>query len=181
MASKVDNLLTAFEKVINEPWSGALSGQERIWFLVYDPAEHRKVDLRIGDFETATRKAGKKWVSLSLKHCFPHWMAAHEYKEDYFADPEALIDQLEIDFKPAAIRYIEAEIQALGADDQTLVALRDVSALFGFVRLSEVLNGAAGAFRGRMLVFFPGEFQHNQFRLLDARDGWSYLARPITA
>ena len=51
MASKIDQLLSAFEIVINEPWANSLSGQERVWFLVYDPAEQRKVDLRIGDFE----------------------------------------------------------------------------------------------------------------------------------
>jgi len=54
MASKIDQLLSAFELVVNEPWSNALSGQERIWFLVYDPAEQRKIDLRLEDFETAT-------------------------------------------------------------------------------------------------------------------------------
>jgi len=35
--------------------------------------------------------------------------------------------------------------------------------------------------RGRLLVFFPGEYENNNYRLLDARDGWNYLAVPITA
>ncbi|MEY3249216.1 MAG: hypothetical protein RL742_1259 [Bacteroidota bacterium] len=179
MASKVDQLLSAFESVVGEPWMGALSGQERVWFLVYDPAELRKVDLRAGDFETATLRAGKKWISVSMKSCFPAWMARHEYRDEYFADPEVLVDQLEMDFKQEAVRYLAQQIQA--ADESTLVALRDVSALFGFVRLNEVLRGATSSFKGRMLVFFPGEFQQNQYRLLDARDGWSYLARPIIA
>ena len=34
--------------------------------------------------------------------------------------------------------------------------------------------------RGRMVVFFPGEYVDNNYRLLDARDGWNYLAVPIT-
>ena len=34
---------------------------------------------------------------------------------------------------------------------------------------------------GRLLVFFPGEVEGNNYRLLDARDGWNYLATPITA
>jgi len=33
---------------------------------------------------------------------------------------------------------------------------------------------------GRLLVFFPGEHEGNSYRLLDARDGWNYLAIPIT-
>jgi len=181
MASKVDSLLEAYEMAIHEPWIGTLSGQERVWFLVYDPAEQRKVAFRMGDLETTTLKAGKNWIEVSMKSCFPEWMAGHAYKDDYFADPEALVDQLETDFKQSAVQYLINQIQSLGADDNTVIALCDVSALFGFVRLNEVLRAAADAFRGRMLVFFPGEYEPNQYRLLDARDGWSYLARPITA
>ena len=52
--------------------------------------------------------------------------------------------------------------------------------LFGFARLSEILKSCDKDFKGRLLIFFPGEFEHNHYRLLDARDGWDYLARPIT-
>jgi len=31
------------------------------------------------------------------------------------------------------------------------------------------------------LVFFPGERDGSNYRLLDARDGWNYLATPIAA
>jgi hypothetical protein len=84
MQSKIDQLISAYESVVNEPWASSLSGQERIWFLVYDPLEQRKVDLRIGDFETTTIKAQKRWISISLKSCFPLWMSKHDYKEEYF-------------------------------------------------------------------------------------------------
>jgi len=180
MASKIDQLLSAFELVVNEPWSTSLSGQERIWLLVYDPAEQRKIDLRLEDFETATMKAGKKWELISLKNCFPSWMANHEYKEEYFNDPESLVDQLEVEFKQYAINYLTNEIEARNIDENTLIAIKDISSLFGFSRISDVLNGCAHAFKGRVLIFFPGEFEKNNYRLLDARDGWSYLARPIT-
>jgi hypothetical protein len=30
------------------------------------------------------------------------------------------------------------------------------------------------------VIFFPGHFEHNNYRLLDARDGWNYHAVPIT-
>lgn len=181
MASKIDQLLSAYETVLNEPWSGSLSGQERVWFLVYDPAEQRKVDLRMGDFEMATKKAGKKWITISLKQCFPTWMAGHDYKEEYFNDPETLVDQLEAEFKQYSIDFLITEMNKQGTDDNTLIAIRDISSLFGFNRMSDVLNGCANAFKGRMLIFFPGEYDKNHYRLLDARDGWSYLARPITA
>lgn len=180
MQSKIDQLLEAFEKVVNEPWSFALSGMEKIWFLVYDPAEQRKVDLRMGDFETATLKAGKKWKSISLKLCFPTWMTNHEYCEDYFNNPEYIVDQLEAEFIPFAIQFLKDELNKIEQDQDTLIAIRDVSALFGFVRLSEILKSCDKDFNGRLIIFFPGEFEQNHYRLLDARDGWDYLARPIT-
>jgi hypothetical protein len=181
MATRIDLLVEAYEKVVKEPWSSALSGQERIWFLVYDPAEQRKIDLRLGDFETAAIKAGKKWKSISLKQCFPLWMANHEYKESYFRKPEHIVDQLEASFIPFAIQFLKDELSKIEQEDETLIALKDVSSLFGFARLSEILKSCDKDFKGRLLILFPGEFEHNHYRLLDARDGWDYLARPITA
>lgn len=180
MASKVDTLLVNFEKVIKEPWGGTLSTAERVMFLVYDPAEQRKIDFRMSDFETTTKKAGKKWVLISLKPCFSQWMSQEEYAEEYFNDPEALIDQLEGSFKDYAIKFLNESINKYEVDELTLVAIKDVSSMFGFARLSDILNGISLDFKGRILVFFPGEFDKNHYRLLDARDGWSYLARPIT-
>lgn len=180
MQTKTDQLLDAFEKVVNEPWSTVLSGQERIWFLVYDPAEQRKVDLRMRDFEAITLKAKKKWKDISLKQCFPSWMSQHEYREDYFNNPEYIVDQLEAEFIPFVISFLKKELKEFEQNPDTLIAIRDVSALFGYARLSEIIKSCDKDFIGRMLIFFPGEFENNQYRLLDARDGWDYLARPIT-
>lgn len=180
MESKIDQLLSAFEKVVKEPWSSVLSGQERIWFLVYDPAEQRKVDFRLGDFETTTVKAGKKWEDISLKLCFPSWMSQHKYKESYFQRPDLVKGILESKFTQYSIQFLKNELKKFDQDQNTLIAIKDVSALFGFVRLSEILKSCDKDFKGRMLIFFPGEFEQNHYRLLDARDGWDYLARPIT-
>ena len=180
MATRTEMLIEAFTKVVNEPWTSALSGQERLWFLVYDPAEQRKIDLHMGEFETSAMRAGKKWKSISLKTCFPNWMANHEYKDDYFNSPEYIVDQLEAEFIPFAIQFLKNELANIEQDEHTIIALKDVSALFGFARLSEILKSCDKEFKGRLLIFFPGEFEHNHYRLLDARDGWDYLARPIT-
>lgn len=180
MQSKVDQLLTAYEKVVKEPWAPSLSGQERIWFLVHDPAAQRKVDLRLGDFESATLRAQKKWKSISFKKCFPSWMSNHDYKEEYFKNPEYIVDQLEAEFIPYAIQFMRTKLKEVEQDENTVIAVKDVSSLFGFVRLSEILRSCDKDFMGRLLIFFPGEFENNQYRLLDARDGWDYLARPIT-
>lgn len=178
--SKVDQLILAYDKVINEPWSYSLSGQERIWFLVYDPAEQRKIDLRVEDFESATIKSGKRWESISFKNCFPCWMASHDYREEYFQTPEYIIDQLEAEFIPFAIEFLKNKLKEIQSDQNTLTAIKDVASLFGFGRLSEILKSCDSDFNGRLMIFFPGEFEHNQYRLLDARDGWDYLARPIS-
>lgn len=180
MPSRIDLLIEAYTKVVNEPWSSALSGQERIWFLVYDPTEQRKIELHIEDFETAAIRAGKKWEIISFKHCFPLWMANHEYREEYFRNPEYIVDQLEAEFIPYAIQFLKSELNKIQQSENTLIALKDVSALFGFARLSEILKNCDKDFKGRILIFFPGEFEQNHYRLLDARDGWDYLARPIT-
>lgn len=181
MANNVDGLIQAYDKVVSGKWEETLSGQERIWFLVYDPDSQRKVDFRLSDFENATKKAGKKWANISLKDCFPDWMAEHEYRDEYFIEPESLVDQLEFDFKTFAIENTIKKIRKHQIDNKTVIAFTDVASLFGFARLSDILNHIAGEVNGRLLVFFPGEFEKNQFRLLNARDGWNYLARPITA
>jgi hypothetical protein len=49
------------------------------------------------------------------------------------------------------------------------------------VKVSALIERVQDLVQGRMLVFFPGEVDGNSYRLLGARDGWNYLATPITA
>ena len=48
-----------------------------------------------------------------------------------------------------------------------------------FMRLPNLLATK----NGRLVAFFPGGYDaaHNSYRLLGAKDGWGYLATPITA
>ncbi len=181
MASKIDSLLFNYDKVINEPWTITLSGQEKVWFLVYDPSEQRKMDLRQGDFERYTKRAGKNWVELNMKPCFPQWMSSHQYRQRYFEKPNAIADQIESNFKNYVINFLNEKLNDVAADENTVVAVTHVSSLFGFLLLSDILKIISPAIKGRLLIFFPGEFANNHYRLMDARDGWNYLARPITA
>jgi hypothetical protein len=69
-------------------------------------------------------------------------------------------------------------------DPNGVVGLLGAGALFGLgeaVKVSALLNAVNDAIPGRLLVFFPGEVEGSSYRLLDARDGWNYLATPITA
>ena len=46
--------------------------------------------------------------------------------------------------------------------------------------MSNVIRAAESAIQGRLVVFFPGTVRGTNYRLLDARDGWNYLAQAIT-
>ena len=49
------------------------------------------------------------------------------------------------------------------------------------VRVSALIERVQDEVKGRLLVFFPGEVEGNNYRLLGAKDGWNYLATLITA
>ncbi len=181
MISKTDVLINNYEKVVREPWNQKLSGQEKVWFLVYDPSEHRKVMFRFGDFEQVTRKYHRNWLHVSLADAFPVWMAEHEYRDEYFKSPAEIQDQIETGFKDFVVERIKNTIENATDLSNTVLAISDVNALFGFIKLSDVLNDLYHFNKGRVLIFFPGEYHNNHYRLMDARDGYNYLARPITA
>jgi hypothetical protein len=49
------------------------------------------------------------------------------------------------------------------------------------MRVSSLIERVEDGVRGRLLVFFPGEYRHNVYRFMDARDGFNYMASPITS
>lgn len=71
-------------------------------------------------------------------------------------------------------------LTAPDVDGDTVMAVCGVASLYGFTQVSLVLKEVVHEIQGRLLLFFPGEFDNNNYRLLDARDGWNYLAVPIT-
>ncbi len=74
---------------------------------------------------------------------------------------------------------IESELK--DANDQTVIALTGVASLFGFIKVKDLVDQIAPLIPGRLVVFFPGSYENNNYRLLDGYDGWNYLAVPITA
>jgi len=79
----------------------------------------------------------------------------------------------------SVIDLIAEEIER--GDEEAVIAVSGVAGLFGFGKVSGVIEKVAPKVRGRLVVFFPGEHEDNNYRLLDARDGWNYLAIPIKA
>lgn len=178
--TKLDRLLARYEEFIALPWAKGLAGAQRTIFVCYDPTDERRLRARIEEFELATTKAGHGWKRIDLTNAFAEWFGTlePEYRESYFQYPEDLGPALE-DFEEHLRREIKERLYGVGEDD--VVALTGVGSLFGFTSVSALISGIADEVPGRLLVIFPGEYENNTYRLFDAKDGWGYLAVPITA
>jgi len=179
--SYVDELLAAYRKFVALPWQQNLAPPQRVWMAVYPPDHERRLRLHLPAFKAATNERHHPWALVDVTSSFETWMAAHDYRDAYFEDPELLETGL-----PAFFDHVVADVRsrlAQNAASEGVVALLGAGTLFGrgdAVKVSALLNAVNDAIAGRLLVFFPGEHEGNSYRLLDARDGWNYLAIPIT-
>jgi hypothetical protein len=179
--TRIDLLKKNYMRVCGLPWDRNVSGAQRVWVAVYDKEDEQKLRLRLGLFEEATQQTGHHWHALNLTDAFATWMCGPEnasYAESYFEAPDLLDDAVLADFKQAVVAQIRVALDAL--QDDAVLALYGVASLFGFLRISEILPIVESHIRGRLLVFFPGVYEQDNYRLLDARDGWNYHAVPIT-
>lgn len=182
--SRVDVLRKNYQRVCGLPWDRNVAGAQRVWLAVYDKEDERKLRLRLGLFEEATHQTDHKWSAVDLTNAFADWMCGPEnrsFAEGYFQSPELLDEAVLADLKQAVVSRIRSVLTALPDSENTVLALCGVSSLFGFLKISEILPLVEGDVKGRLLVFFPGTYEQNNYRLLDARDGWNYHAVPITA
>ena len=179
--SYVDELLDAYRRFVSLPWPENLAPAQKVWMAVYPPEHERRLRLHVVDFEVATKEAHHGWALIDATTSFERWMAGHEYRDEYFESPDLLETAL-----PAFFVHLCSEVrEQLDAylDPDGVVALLGAGTLFGLgdaVKVSALLNTVNDAVSGRLLVFFPGQQEGNRYRLLDARDGWNYLATPIT-
>ncbi len=177
---RIEDLAGRYQGHISAPWQRNLAGAQRTIFVVHDKTDERKVRAKLGLFEIATKAAGHGWKVIDLTGTFAHWMAAMDYREAYFEEPSDLSLKLQSDFVQYAAAELRKVLTAEDVDADTVVAVHGVASLFGFTKVSLVLKEVEHDIRGRLVLFFPGEFDNNNYRLLDARDGWNYLAVPIT-
>ncbi len=180
MASRVDALAAAYGRHVGLPWENGLAPAQRVWFAVYPKEDERRLRYKVGAFEVATVDAGKKWVEVDLTNVFSRWIDSVQYRDEYFKNPTRLAPKLPQFLTMAAKDAVE-QATAAGADSETVVGLVGVAGLFGFAQVSDLVPKIAAELGGRLLVFFPGSREGNLYRLLDAREGWNYLATPITA
>ncbi len=177
---RIDRLAERYKSYIALPWQKGLAGAQRAIFIVYDKVDDRRLRARKDLFEMATKETGHGWLECDLTRVFAQWMAATEYRDSYFESPEDLEIKLEDDFLGCVAERVREVLTAPEADDKSVVGIYGIASLFGFVRVSELMKEIEQNISGRVVVFFPGEYENSNYRLLDARDGWNYLAVPIT-
>ncbi len=183
--SKLSKLLDAYRKHMYLPWEQGVASIQRVIFAVYDKVDELKLRIHVPEFEQATHAAKKSWLLIDITESFADWMLADEDKDAYFQQPDNLMGyptgELE-EFMEWLIERVLARITA-EANEDTVIALLGVGTLFGIGRVSLLVEKIKDQVDGRLLVFFPGEYHADThtYRLLDARDGWNYLAVPLQA
>lgn len=177
---RIEELAVRYQNHISAPWQRSLAAEQRAIFVVYPKADERRLRARIELFEMATIHASHTWKFCDVTDAFARWMAATDYWDIYFEEPETITLKLRSDFVSFVANELRGALTAPKVDEETVVAVQGVASLYGFTRVSLVLQEIVHCIQGRLLVFFPGEYESNNYRLLDARDGWNYLAVPIT-
>lgn len=179
--SKVKRLIQVYNKYITIPWRDDAAAAQRVIFCVYDETEERTIRAKIDEFEIVTRQAGHDWIVFDLTDTFSCWLSPQRYAISYFKKPQLLSS-----FLPKYMDFIDHQfaqfLLAHNVNENSVVVLKGVGSLFGLLKVKEVVDRLAPQVNGRLLVFFPGSYDsNNNYRLLDAYDGWNYLAIPITA
>jgi len=177
--SKIERLKKSYGNYIDIPWREAAAAQ-RVIFCVYSESDERALRAHIDDFGNITREAGHGWEQFDLTDTFAVWLASQRYAESYFKQPHLLSTLL-----PKYLAHIADAFGKFLEDNKvaadSVVAIQGVGSLFGLLKVKEVVDKLAPMVAGRLLVFFPGHFENNNYRLLDGYDGWNYLAVAITA
>ena len=175
---KIEELAKKYQHHIGAPWQQTVAGAQRVMLVVYEKEDERKLRARIDEFAQATTRSNHKWKLVDCTKWFSEWMAGNDYHDAYFEDPSLMEMNIEGDFKLVVEKRLTEELEDAGED--TVVALIGLASLYGFIRVSELIRGVEASIKGRFIVFFPGTKDASNYRLLDARDGWNYLANSIT-
>ena len=177
--SAIDRLLVNYSRQVRLPWSANMSGKQRVWLAVYPPAEERRMRARLPQFEALTLEANHGWITVDLTGLLPDFLAAHKYREAIFQNPEYLRAGSDLEVRAAAL--LNEACSREESDANGVVVVVGLASLFDFLRVSSLIERVEDSPPGRLLFFFPGEYQGNVYRFMDARDGFNYMAVPITS
>ena len=176
--SRLDLLLDRFTGHLDLPWQASAP---RVWIVVYDKADERRLRARLDAFATAARTRGLAWDALDLTSTVSAWLGGHEYAEAYFESPD-LIDAEVGDLQSIAEdRVLEAVASGAAHGSKSMVALYGAGGLYGFASVPDLIRAVEQQVSGRLVVFFPGSVERGRYRLLDGHAGWDYRALAITA
>ncbi|MCX5861745.1 MAG: DUF1788 domain-containing protein [Deltaproteobacteria bacterium] len=178
--SKISRLIKSYSRFISVPWHDDAAPPQRVIFCVYDEGDELPLRVQVEEFEIVTKAAGHHWTLFDLTNAFESWLTSEKYSKSYFQKPHLLGNLL-----PRYLDYITCQFENFLSEKDvsgnSVVALIGVGSLFGFLKAKDVVDRLAPQVPGRLVVFFPGTFENNNYRLLDGYDGWNYLAVPITA
>lgn len=177
--SAIDRLLANYSRQVRLPWPANLSGKQRVWFAVYPPSEERRVRARLPQFEALTLETGHGWGTVDLTRLLPEFLAARKYRELTFQKPEHF--KAGSDLEAGAADLVKAACSREEADAGSVVAVTGLASLFDFMRVASLIDRVEDSVRGRLVVLFPGVYANNVYRFMDARDGFNYMAVPITS
>ena len=127
-----------------------------------------------------TRTTGGHSGLFDFTTVFAKWMAGMDYRESYFEEPKDLSMKLQNAFVHFAAEELRKTLNAPDVNEDTVVGVHGLASLFGFTKVHLVLNKVEHDIKGRLALFFPGQYENNTYRLLNSGDGWNYLAVPIT-
>jgi hypothetical protein len=176
----LDKLVKLYRRHIQIPWPSGVAFEQRVILLVYEPKEERFVRTKVEAFANETREAKHAWATVDVSRTLAEWMANQEYRDSYFEDPEALTPGLRQAFADFVSERVIARLSDSLVNEDTVVALIGTGALYGFMRVSNLITRVAPAVKGRLLIFFPGEKEGPVYRLLGGQDGFNYHAVPIS-
>jgi hypothetical protein len=178
--NRIERLAESYGRFIAVPWQDNAAPAQRVIFCIYDPKDELHLRAKIDEFEIATQQAGHGWALFDLTDTFADWLKAQRYAESYFEKPNLLSSLLD-----KYLDYITDKFQAFLATADTgedaVLAVNGVGSLFGLIKVKGVVDKLAPLVSGRLVIFFPGTYENNNYRLLDGYDGWNYLAVPIAA
>ena len=175
--SKIKSLLKSYEHLIQTPWQKNISPEQRVIFCVYNENDERALRIQIDEFKYTTESSSHPWIQFDLTDTFAKWLCKDKYAEEIFRDTD------ELKIHPFYLDYLKENfynfIEEKKAGEEYVIAVNGVASLFSLLKVKQVVMEFAPLVKGRLLVFFPGSYSDNNYRLLDSYDGWGYLAIPI--
>jgi hypothetical protein len=177
--TSIDRLLSNYARQVKLPWVPHLAGKQRVWFAVYPPSEERRIRAHLPQFEATTQESNHPWSVADLTPVLPKFLGEHRYREQIFQAPKHFNERAKIE--TIAAELISTACRAENAGGDSVVAVIGLASLFDIIRVSNLVERVEDSVRGRLLIFFPGGLSGTTYRFMDARDGFNYMAVPITS